>query len=392
MTSEARKTRILLVIAGLPAGGAERQMVLLAKMLDRSVYEVGFLIFNAAGKIYFRDIFEIPLWFRALGLSRQGDGLLLVPRLIAGLHRAVADFKPDAVHASLNVANQATRLTALLRRWNVPIVTSVRVDFRAGYRPYEKKLERLLWRRSDHIICNAETTRMQLIEDLAVPPNRVSTILNGIDEKFFIQSDRPKPSWWPGGQVALIVGRFKPQKNHLGLLAAIEYLAKTNSLYNWNFVFLGEGPLDSQIRGAIKSAGLQDRIIVVPPQSDLSTLYRTANLFILPSLFEGLSNALLEAVACGCPVAVTPGANNAGIIVPDRGWLLSDPLELSLEKALQATDFDRAAAAARASSYFAAIYTAREMAAKTAEIYESVTRGLTPNATGVTRQWPTALI
>ena len=359
-------------------------MALLSKMLDRSAYEVGFLIFNAAEKVHFRDIFELPLWFRALDLSRQCDGLLLVPRLIAGLHRAVADFKPDVVHTSLNVANHATRLTALLGRWKVPIVTSVRVDFRAGYRPYEKKLERLLWRLSDHIICNAETTRLQLIKDLAVPSDRVSTILNGIDEKIFNQNDIPQPCWWPKGRVALTVGRFKPQKNHLGLLAAIECLAKANALENWKFIFLGEGPLDSEIRGAIKSAGLQDRIIVAPPQSDLPTLYRAANLFILPSFFEGLSNALLEAAACGCPVAVTSGANKAGIIVPSRGWLLPDPLEFSLEKALQATDSDRAAAAAQAASYIAENYPARKMVAKTAEIYRSVTRGHTATATRAT--------
>lgn len=382
MTSEAGKVRILLVIAGLPAGGAERQMALLSKMLDRSTYEVGILIFNAAEKVHFRDIFDLPLWFRALGLSRKQDGLLLVPKLIAGLQRAIADFKPDIVHTSLNVANHATRFTALLSRWKVPIVSSIRVDFRDGYRFHEKKLEQILWRRSDHIICNAETSRQQLIEDLAVPANRISTILNGIDDNFFERNDFSPPGWWPRGRVALTVGRFKPQKNHLGLLAAIDRVAKANALQNWQFVFLGEGPLESEIRGAVTAAGLQDRIIIASPQADLPALYRAADLFILPSFFEGLSNALLEAAACRCPAAVTSGANKAGIIDECRGWILTEPLENSLKMALQATDSDRAAAAARAAAYVAENYAAEKMVAKTAAIYQSVTRSPTENATG----------
>lgn len=368
----SQKTRILLIIAGLPAGGAERQMVLLAKTLDRSVYEVGFLIFNAAEKVHFREVFDVSTWFRALELSPSRDGILLAPRLIAGLHRAVVDFKPDIVHSSLNVANHATRITALLRRWTIPIVTSVRVDFRKGYRSHERFAERLLWRRSNHIICNAETTRLQLMEDLSVPADRVSTIQNGIDEIFISEHSPTPPDWWPPGRVALTVGRFKPQKNYLGLVAAIGRLATSGTLRDWHFVFLGEGPLEPDIRAAVERAGLQNRISLVAPQPDLAALYGAADLFVLPSHFEGLSNALLEAAACGCPAAVTHGANDAHIIDDSRGWVLAEPLDAYLEKALTAPNGDRELKGQRAAAYVAETFSAETMANRITAIYEDL--------------------
>jgi glycosyltransferase involved in cell wall biosynthesis len=353
MTAETGKTRILLVIAGLPAGGAERQMVLLAKMLDRAAYDVGFLIFNASEKVHFHDLFDMPLWFRALDLSPSKDGIWLVPKLIAGLHRTIVDFKPDIVHTSLNVANHATRFTALLKHWKIPIVSSVRADFRDGYRRHEKILERILWRRSACIICNSDVVRQQLMEDLSIPAGRIFAIPNGIDDGFFRNQKISPPSWWPAGRVALTVGRLSEEKNHLGLIKAVETLDQRKALGDWHFVIIGEGRLEHEIRRRIHDSGLDDIIYLAPPQEDLTALYQAATLLILPSDFEGMSNALLEAMAGGCPAAVTEGANKARIVDDSRGWILTHPLVASLERLLKVGDFERAAKGACAASHIA---------------------------------------
>jgi glycosyltransferase involved in cell wall biosynthesis len=367
MTEIARK-RVLLVIAGLPAGGAERQMALLARNLDRDAFEVGLLIFNAADKVHYRDVLDGSVWFRALGLSRA-DGVRLYPRLLGGIRRAVADFAPDIVHASLNVANHAVRVAALLGGWRFPVVTSVRVDFRAGYRRHEKLMERLLWRRSAHVICNAARTRDQLIADLGMPPDRVSAIANGLDETFFAEPSAPRPGWWPQGHVALTVGRFVPQKNHLGLVAAIAALAARDALGDWRFVFLGEGPLRAEIESAIAAAKLTDRILIAPPVAEIVPAYRAADLFILPSLFEGMPNALLEAAAAGCALAVAPGANEIGIVGEGRGWVLDEPVAVGLEAALGAPPAVRAAAGQAAREHVRRRFSARRAADETAAVY-----------------------
>ena len=368
----ARRTRVLLVIAGLPAGGAERQMTLLARSLDRSSFEVGLLIFNAEEKIHYREVLKAPPWFRALDLSPRKDRALLLPRLMIGIAQAVRDFAPDMVHASLNVANHAVRASALALRWRTPIVTSVRVDFRSGYARRDKLMERLLWRRSAHVVCNVEATRQQLISDLGMPPDRVSTIPIGVDMEFLgLQSATP-PAWWPEGPVALTVGRFTTQKNHLGLISALAEIAGNGGLSEWKFVFLGEGPLESEVVAAVTAAGLRDRITVRPPITDIAAAYRAARLLIMPSLFEGMPNAAVEATALACPVAIAAAANRAGVVVPGLGWVLDGTLAPALRPVLALPAETLAETGRRAAADVAERFSADRMVRATAALYRDI--------------------
>ena len=379
MTSNGGKIRVLLIIAGLPAGGAERQMATLARTLDRTVYEVGLTVFNTAEKVHFCEIFDRPLWFRALNLSPKTDGILLAPRLITELHRAVLDFKPDILHTSLNVANHVSRIASLIMRWGVPIVTSVRADFREGYRLHERLLERLLWRHSDRIICNSEIVRQQLITDLYIPSNRVVTVANGIDDQFFEPTTIKQPPDWPNGRVALVVGRFQREKNHLQLVEAIATIKQRDQLNDWHFVFIGEGPLKDKIKQSIQEHDIGNKILLFEPQTALIQYYKSAKLLILPSRFEGLSNSLLEAAACGCPAAVSQGANKAGIIEKGRGWILTDPLENSLVQILKSEEIEFKTTGKHAAAYVYQNFSLTKMIDGTTRVYRSVLKSAFAN-------------
>jgi glycosyltransferase involved in cell wall biosynthesis len=367
------RRRILLVIAGLPAGGAERQMSLLAKGLDRSKFEVGLLIFNSAEKIHYQDVLETPLWFRALNLSPASDGLLLIPKLVRGICRTISDFKPEVIHTTLNVANHAVRFAALISRCRIPIITSVRVEYRPSYSPREKRLERLLWRRSNHVICNSETTRDQLIKDLGIPANRVTAIPNGIDEKFY--EDHPKPpDPWPNRPVSLTVGRFTGQKNHVALVEAIAGLEKKGILADWNFVFLGDGPLQDTIQSSINEHALQNRIQIMATTQSMPAVYQASDLFILPSLYEGMSNALLEAAASGCPIIVNKAADNVGVINDERGWVAEKSLKDTLETVISLPSDKRTRKAKNAAGYIKRIFNNEKMINDTAELYQTMAK------------------
>jgi glycosyltransferase involved in cell wall biosynthesis len=371
MNNSPPKKRVLLVIAGLPAGGAERQMSLLAKGLDRSTFDVGLLIFNSAEKIHYPDIFEAPLWFRALELSSMNDGVLLIPKLILGIRRAISDFKPEIIHTTLNVANHAVRFAALVTGCKLPIITSVRVEYRPSYSASEKQLERLLWRRSNHIICNSEATREQLVLDLRIPADRITTIPNGIDNAFYNEHPH-RPENWPDGRVALTVGRFTRQKNHMALIEAIAELETNNVLDNWVFVFLGDGPLQDTVQSSIDAHALQNRINILPPTQDMPAVYQASDLFILPSLFEGMSNALLEAAASGCAVIVNKSADSAGIINNERGWVAEKSLSETLATVIACPIDERVRKTENASSYIKRIFSTQRMISYTAKVYQTV--------------------
>ncbi len=370
MNQSARR-RILLVIAGLPAGGAERQMSQLAIGLDRSEFDVGLLIFNSADKIHYQEILEAPLWFRALGLSRSRHGVFLIPKIVCGIRGSIADFKPDIVHTTLNVANHAVRFATFLSGHKPPIVTSVRAEYRPSYSPNEKRLERLLWRRSNHIICNSDITRDQLKTDLGIPTDCVTTIPNGVDEAFFTQVTT-RPPGWPPGRVVLTVGRFTRQKNHAALIEAIAGLEKRDLLAGWHFVFLGDGPLQDAIQTTIQQHALQERIQILPPVNNMPAIYQASDIFVLPSLYEGMSNALLEAIASDCAVIVSKEANNIGLINNERGWVVENSLQDTLESVFALTDDERAQKTRAALAYIKQNYRAEITVNKTVEVYRTV--------------------
>lgn len=371
MSNNQARLRVLLVIAGLPAGGAERQMGLLAKGLDRSKFDIGLLIFNTAVKIHDKDILDTPLWFRALGLSRENDGVFLIPRLVRGIRQAINDFKPEIIHTTLNVANHAVRVAAILSRCKTPIISSVRVEFRPSYSPWEKMLERLLWRRSNHIICNSEATRDQLIADLGIPADQVTAIPNGIDKTFFEEHGK-RPEYWPKEPVALTVARFTRQKNHIALIEAISELETRGVLADWHFVFLGDGPLQGAVQSSIDEHALQNRIQIFSPTTDMPAVYQASDLFILPSLYEGMSNALLEATASGCPVIVSKNADNSGIINDERGWIANDSINEVLETVLCLSEEERKIKGQKAASYIAQNFSVKKVVEKTTSIYRTI--------------------
>jgi glycosyltransferase involved in cell wall biosynthesis len=363
--------RVLLVIAGLPAGGAERQMSLLVKGLDRSKFEVGLLIFNSADKIHYQDVLDSPLWFRALELSSAAGRLSLIPKLVRGICRTINDFKPDIIHTTLNVANHAVRFAALVSRCKIPIITSVRVEYRPSYSSNEKRLERLLWRRSNHIICNSEATREQLILDLRLPTDRVTAIRNGIDEKFY-EDHTTLPTSWPERPVALTVGRFTRQKNHMALVEAIAALETKGVLADWVFVFLGDGPLQKAVQIFINEHALQNRIQIMPPTQDMPAVYQASKLFILPSLYEGMSNALLEAAASGCPVIVSKNADSAGIINDQRGWIAENSMRNTLETVITLSEKERTQKSKKAAAYIKQVFNTQRMINDTVKLYQTV--------------------
>jgi starch synthase (maltosyl-transferring) len=186
------------------------------------------------------------------------------------------------------------------------------------------------------IVSNSEAVRRQVIDCLKIASSRVVAISNGVDDSFFSLTEESPPQGWPGGSVALVVGRYVAQKNHLGLLDAIARIQRRGAIGDWKFVFVGEGPLRDKIEQEIARVGLAERVVLMNPVTAMLPLYRASRLLILASHFEGMPNVALEAQAAGCPVAISVPANEAQAITEDVGWILDHPLDTSLQTVLHA--------------------------------------------------------
>jgi starch synthase (maltosyl-transferring) len=161
-----------------------------------------------------------------------------------------------------------------------------------------------------------------------LPSSKIHVIPNGVDYERFANAEPADLTQFGaprGSRVLLFVGRLDPQKGPLQLLeAAAELFADHADLH---LVMVGDGPLASELREWTRARSFESRIHFVGRQENIAALMRAADLFVLPSRWEGLPNVVLEAMAAGTPVVATAvegvrdllGEGKFGVVVPLNG-------------------------------------------------------------------------
>lgn len=104
--------------------------------------------------------------------------------------------------------------------------------------------------------------------------------------------------------VMIHVGRFAKQKNHEYIIKILEAYDKTNT-QPWKMILVGEGPLEENIKEQVEHAGLAKNVIFLGARKDVNLLYSVADMFVFPSLHEGLGIVVIEAQASGLPCVVS---------------------------------------------------------------------------------------
>jgi glycosyltransferase involved in cell wall biosynthesis len=204
----------------------------------------------------------------------------------------------------------------------------------SGIRVAEKRSRLRLW--VDRLTDGLVTRHVCVSRDVAdfsinrggLPSAKVCVIPNGVDGERFAQAAPADltPFGIPrGSRVLLFVGRLDPQKGPLELLeASAELLTEFPDLH---VLMVGDGPLATQLRAWTHERNLDARIHFAGRQADVASLMRAADLFVLPSRWEGLPNVVLEAMAAGTPVVAHAvegirdllGDGKLGTIVPPGG-------------------------------------------------------------------------
>ena len=177
-----------------------------------------------------------------------------------------------------------------------------------------------------------------MIERLRIPPKKITVIYNAIDVNAFHNPDidrdaKLKELGLPSNSsVITAIGRVTHQKGHIYLVEAAEMILQAFS--NIYFLIVGDDTVDPEVakavREAIRAKGLEGRVILTGVRTDVPEILAITDVFVLPSLWEGLSIVLLEAMAAGVPVVVTDVGSNAevvedgvsGFVVPPKNPVL----------------------------------------------------------------------
>lgn len=290
--------RILQVNNTMNIGGIENFLMNIYRNIDKNKYEFIFLTYNKEKFDYEDEI--ISLGGKILRISNPNSVSILTH--IKELYNAIKKAKVDVVHCHTHFNCAYVMIAAKLANVQVRIAHS-----HSTYALLEKNLKkRIKWFVSRNIINKISTIRFacskeagQAIyknKDFIVLPNGIDlkkysynkTIRDKLRKKFNIKSDE---------LVVGHVGRIDTPKNHKFLIEIFYNLLKINK--NKKLILIGTGPLENEVKLQINKLNIADKVILLGNRKDVYDLYNMFDVFIFPSIYEGLPLTLVEAQANG---------------------------------------------------------------------------------------------
>jgi glycosyltransferase involved in cell wall biosynthesis len=364
------RVKVLQLISSGGYYGAENMLLNLCASQERAGCKQSLLLF------YNVHVPNVEFYERA---RRQGLSVRMVHcqgradwRAIGQIQEYIQEDGIDLVHTHGYKADLYGYVAA--RRSHKPIVATCHnwVGGTAALGIYNH-LDRLVLKRFNALAAVSDSVAQRLL-DSGVPTRKIQNIANGIDVKAFERAE-PLPTLdFSGNKVVGMVARLDLQKGFAYLLRAIRELCVT--FPELKIVIVGEGPDRSAIEDMIQDYGLRSNVILAGQQSDMPGVYAAMDIFVLPSLNEGLPMTILEAMAAGKPVIATRVGAIPTMIKQGENGLLVDPrdsngLQDAIKYLFNDSDLCRRMGA-EGHDWISRNYTSESMALKYRLMYEQV--------------------
>jgi sugar transferase (PEP-CTERM/EpsH1 system associated) len=318
ITARASQLHVVHVMYRFAAGGLENVVVQLINGMDTWRFKHTIVALTTADVEFSKRITQPNVEIIAMH-KVPGQPFKLYP----AMYRLLRRLRPDVLH-SCNIA--ALEFVPVAAFAGVPLRVHAEhgwdvADPQGHNKQYQ--LLRMVYQRFVHqFVAVSDQLQRYLIDTIGLSPSRVHCIPNGVDTEKFrppLPDDRllqgfpfNKQEHWVIGTV----GRLEPIKNQPLLARAFVQLVQSNppAGERLRLAIVGAGPLASEIRQIIDDAGLQDRLWLPGTRNDIPEVLRALDCFVLPSLSEGTSCTLQEALASSLPVVATDVGGNAALL------------------------------------------------------------------------------
>lgn len=329
--------KILLVITGLAMGGAEHVVVNLADALVARGHQVKIAYLTGEALVLPKN-----KSIEVVAIGMQGKAGFLSAYF--KLRKLVKEFRPDVVHSHMVHANLISRLLRLTVK--IPKLICTAHNTNEG-----GKLRMLAYRMTDKLASISTNVSQEAVDEFiakrAVKQGRMLAIPNGIDVNMFSYDSHARDVirnelGINNKKMILAVGRLSTQKDYPNLLQAIQLLAQQRD--DFKVFIVGDGPLKAELNLLVKTLNIGDFVEFLGIRRDVPALMSAADLFILPSAWEGFGLVVAEAMACERVVVATDCGgvkevvgSNGFLVQPKKSTLLAD----SLNNALSLSEIER---------------------------------------------------
>lgn len=316
---EAAPVRVMQVVHGLPRGGLENGVVNLLNGLSPRQFQQSVVCLDQRGEMADRVPTEVPIHV----LDRRRHDVTLPWRLARLIRRT----RPHVVHCRNWNTWPDTVLAHRLAACRSTLVWSFHGFADGHWFPKRRRLaSRGLSLATHHLFAVCRDSAERFAALAGIPPERFDVLYNGVDCRRFAPSEqrdglRAALGFGADELVILTVASLTPVKGHARLLAAAaQVLAGTRRRVR--FLWLGDGAERAALEARIRTLGLAARV-QLPGGSDKVPQYlAAADIFVLPSELEGMSNAILEAMASGLPVVAHAVGGNPELVDHAHSGLL----------------------------------------------------------------------
>ena len=317
------KINVLQLVEGFGLGGAEKKLKELIEYMDRDKFNTVVCSLGLGDTI--KEDFE--------KLGDLGIEVMEIPRkvrvdfgLLFKIAKLIKEKDIDVVMTTLFYADVIGPLAGKLGKakavFSWETISAPWWLYKRRLWPYQFAI-----RYCKKVVSVSKATARFLIDERGVPEKKVMIIPYGVNLDQYNTSDdgsekRKSIGLKKDDLVVGMVGRLVPQKGHVYLIEAAETVVKT--FPDVKFVLAGDGELHEELVAKAKKHGVDKNFVFLGFRHDVDELLSTFDIFTLPSLYEGLPNVVLEAMASGLPIVATPADgtkeavvdNETGILVP----------------------------------------------------------------------------
>ncbi len=334
LQTDVAQCRVALVTTELREGGAEKCLTELALRIDPDCFETR--VFCLAPP---PDPPRDRLWSRLQegGVPTEALGLQSgwqLPHVVSRLVQVWQEWKPDIVQSFLFHADVVA--AHVCRRLQIPVHDlGLRVAEPSRWRGW---WERLAAQRADRVVAVSATVADHAVEDWGIPTEKLKVIPNGIDvirferitpisrEELGIPAER---------KIIAIVGRLEMQKGIDRIVPELPEFFSRNRLAH--LVIVGEGSERESLQQQVETAGVGEQVTFLGWRNDVPAILKASRVLLMPSRYEGMPNAVLDAMATGLPIASFSVAGLAELLAGSGNpWAAQDDVVGLLELAERA--------------------------------------------------------